>query len=882
MRSAFSARVMPERYYLRTMTENEGSRVLGDWIPESLSGRPALCDPDAILDRFLSWVGATGIEPYPAQEEALLEVMAGNHVVLSTPTGSGKSLVALALHFKALCEGRRSFYTAPVKALASEKFFALCEHFGPENVGMLTGDASINPDAPVICCTAEVLANLALRRGEGADAPYVVMDEFHYYADPERGAAWQLPLLVLEHTRFLLMSATLGNTAAIEERIAERSGIPVAHVHSEERPVPLDFSYSEKPLHETLDALLAQDLAPVYMVCFTQRDAAVQAQALTSAKVSTREERAAIAEAIGDFRFDSPYGRDVQRILRHGIGLHHAGLLPRYRLLVEQLAQRGLLKVICGTDTLGVGVNVPIRTVLFTKLAKYDGEKTALLRVRDFRQIAGRAGRRGFDTRGSVVCQAPPHVVENLRAERKAAAQPTGGRRKAVKKKPPKGFVPWNAETFQKLIHSPTETLESRFRVGHSLVIDCLQRAEQEGDPSGQHGYRLVLQLIARSHEDARSRRRLRRDAAQLFRSLRGAEILRVERGRDGGRIRVDETLQRDFSLHQTLSLYLVEAIAALDSDAPGFALDVLSFVEAILEDPRAILYQLERRQRDEVMAEMKAQRVPYEERMERLERVSWPKPNAELIHATFEIFAQRHPWVGRESIRPKGIAREMVEHFSSFDDYVRRNQLARMEGLLLRYLGQVLKTLSHSVPAAAKNEEIDEITGYLRATIAHVDSSLVQEWETLVSPPAKGAAETAGLPPAREPEILRSPRAFRARVRAECQLLVRALAMRDYEQASRCIRQGAPGSDDDTWDAAALEAALAPFYAEYEQVRFDPPARAADLTLVKERASRYWDVHQTLVDERDERLWHIEAEVDLRDGVPDEGPLLHLRQIGT
>ena len=843
-------------------------RPLRDWVPEG-----ALHDPEAILDRFLGWVDSTGLEPYPAQQEALLELVTGSHVVLSTPTGSGKSLVALGMHFKALCEGRRCFYTAPIKALASEKFFALCDELGADSVGMLTGDASINWGAPVICCTAEVLANMAVRQGARADAPYVVMDEFHYYGDPERGAAWEIPLLALPKTQFLLMSATLGNTAPIEERLAQRSGRAVAHVHSDERPVPLDYEYAETPLHETIERLLGRGEAPIYLVCFTQRTAAEQAQALTSAKVSTREERAAVVAAIGGFRFDSPYGKDLSRILRHGIGIHHAGLLPKYRLLVEQLAQQGLLKVICGTDTLGVGVNVPIRTVLFTQLSKYDGQRQAVLTARDFKQISGRAGRRGFDERGSVVCQAPEHTIENARLASKAAAAGGAKQRKLVKRKPPKHFVAWNQATFEQLRDKQAEPLVSRFAVTPSLLIGCLQRGQEEDLPAS--GYCALLELIDLCHRDERAKRRLRRDAAVMFRSLRRAEILRLERGRPA-RVSIDSELQRDFSLHHSLSLFLIEAVVALDATSETFAFDVLSLVEAILENPRAILYQQERRAKDELVARLKAERVPYEERMTELEKVSWPKPNEELVHATFDLFRERHPWVRDEDIRPKGIAREMAEHYVGFDDFVKRNQLARMEGLLLRYLSQVWNALTHTVPPAAMNEELHDLAGYLRATITAVDSSLVREWESLVAPDA----ETQALPEAyrpREPEILRDERAFRARVRAECHRLVRALARGDYEQAALGVRE-----QDDPWTPERLEHELAAFYQDCDHIVFEPRARSADKTWIKQQAPRLWDVHQVLVDDRDENLWNLECEIDLRDGVPEEGPILTLRRIAT
>jgi superfamily II RNA helicase len=828
----------------------------------------AIRDPGAILDRFLGWVGETGLEPYPAQEEALLELMADRHVVLSTPTGSGKSLVALGLHFKGRCEGKRSFYTAPVKALVSEKFFALCDVFGPENVGMLTGDVSLNWAAPIICCTAEVLANMALRQGKATDAPYAVMDEFHYYSDRERGAAWQIPLLALPNTTFLLMSATLGNTASIEEKLRELSGREVAHVHSDERPVPLDFEYQERPIHETVEKLLQADKAPVYIVNFTQRECAELGQALTSAKISSREEKRSIAEAIGDFRFDTPYGKEIRRMIGHGIGVHHAGLLPKYRLLVEQLSQRGLLKVICGTDTLGVGVNIPIRTVVFTKLCKFDGEKVRILSSRDFKQIAGRAGRKGFDDRGSVVCQAPEHVIENKRIAEKEARP--GGKKKQVKKKAPtRGFVSWNRQTFDQLVARPPETLISRFGVNHGMVVAVLQG----------NGYRWLGEVIARCHEEPKGKRRLRRQAADRFRSLRRAGIVELTREHESGRctVRVSEDLQRDFSLHESLSLYLVEALVVLDSDDLSYPLDVLSLVEAVLENPVPILRQQVAKLKTELMARLKAERVPYEERIEKLDQVEHPKPNAEFIYASFELFAERNPWTSQENIRPKSVAREMVETYSRFDSYVQLYGLQRSEGLLLRYLGQVYRTLSRSVPDAAKSDEIHDILAYLRTMIGRVDSSLFEEWERQLHPEVEaiGAPETAPLP---KLDLALTPKAFRARVRSELRELVRALSERNYEEAARWVRQ----DPDDPWDAARLAEALVPFHDEYERILFDPGARQAHRTAIRQTAPRVWEVQQVLPDPEGDDLWSVQGEIDLTGETSPDHPLVRVREITT
>jgi hypothetical protein len=840
-----------------------GRARLQDHLPPS-----ATADPDAALQRFLDWVAAQGLVLYPEQEEAILELYAGRHVVLSTPTGSGKSLVAQALHWRALCQGARSFYTAPVKALVSEKFFAWCDEFGAERVALLTGDASINRDAPIVCCTTEVLANMALREGEALAAPYVVLDEFHFYDDPERGAAWQIPLIQLPRTLFLLMSATLGNTAPIESRLSAYTGRPVAHVHSDRRPVPLDYDYRETPLHETLEDLARRGLAPIYVVNFTQRECAELAQGATSAAFADREARHRIAEAVGDFRFDTPFGKDLKRLLAHGIGVHHAGLLPKYRLLVERLAQQGLLRVVFGTDTLGVGVNVPIRTVVFNKLSKWDGRKQSLLTVREFKQIAGRAGRKGFDERGLVVGQAPEHVIANKRADARAAAR---GRR-AGRQRPPPGFVAWNASTFQHLVEDPPEALRSRFSLSHGMVLSVLKRAA--ADP-GSSPYRELIALVNRSHETDAAKARLRRQAARLFRSLRHAGVVEVADAPFGPpELRVGEALQTDFSLHQTLSLWLLEAQGALDRALPDYALTLLSLVEAIQEDPDPILREQTWKARRARMAELAAEGVDYDERRRLAEEVTYPRPEQEYIAASLALFAEKHPWVRREDARPKSIAREMLEGFIGFRDYVQQYSLSRCEGLLLRYLSQVHNTLVKSVPDAAKTEEVYDAIAFLRTGIARVDSSLIEAWELLVAP-AEAPAEAR---PPRPFDLAKNLRALRARVHQELLGCVAALSRGEYEEAAVFLHQ----DPDDPWDAQRLEAELSPFLAEYGRIELTPEARRAHWTRLAQTDARRFDVTQVLLDPRGDGLWALHGEVDLRKERDPEAPLVSLRRIGT
>lgn len=827
-------------------------------------------DADEILNRFVGYVADHGLSLYPAQEEAILELLAGKHLFLKTPTGSGKSLVATALHFKAMCEGKVSFYTCPIKALVNEKFFALCEAFGPDNVGMLTGDASINRDAPILCCTAEILANMGMRQSN-ARVDAVVMDEFHYYADKERGGAWQIPLISLPHTTFLMMSATLGDTRPIEESLQSLTGREVAVVKSSERPVPLDFEYRETPLHETIQDLVQKGKSPVYLVNFTQRAAAEQAQNLMSVDFCTKEEKELIRQELMDARFDTPYGKDFQRFLRHGIGMHHAGLLPKYRLLVERLAQKSLLKVISGTDTLGVGVNIPIRTVLFTQLFKFNGEKLATLSVRDFQQIAGRAGRKGYDTQGSVVAQAPEHVVENVKQAQKEAA----GKKKSPKKQPPeKGYVHYDANTFERLRNGTPEPLQSRFEVTHGLLLNLLQSDETEATP----GYRRLVQLIRRSHGTEHNKRQHLRTAARAFRTLREAGIAEVVKGRFGvgAALYLKGDLQRDFSLNQTLSLYLLDTLEKLDPELETHALDVLTLVESILENPDVVLYAQLNQLKGEKVNELKAQGVEYDQRMEELEKLEWPKPNRDFIYFTFNQFAAKHPWVGQENIRPKSIARDMFERYLSFHDYVREYGLQRSEGVLLRYLGDAYKTLSQTVPERFRTEEVEDILEHLRATVRQVDSSLLDEWERMKNPAAVLQARPEVVPQGPR-ELTDDPKAFAARVREELHRLLKALGERRYDDAAGLLHD-----PEGLWTPGSLEAAMEPYLQEHQRVVLTPAARRPHMTLLKPAGERFWEVQQRILDPEGHADWMLDCVVDLSERKVDERPLLTLRRIGS
>ena len=819
-------------------------------------------EADTLLEAFLDYVDELGLTLYSAQEEAVIEVFSGRHVILSTPTGSGKSLVAVAACFKALAEDRRAFYTAPIKALVSEKFFDLCHAFGPDNVGMMTGDASINRDAPLICCTAEILSNHALAQGQHADVSVAVLDEFHYYADRDRGVAWQVPLLILAKTQFLLMSATLGDATAFQRYLEDLTEVEAALVKSSVRPVPLDWEYRETPIHETVSELHRSGRAPVYLVHFAQKAACGTAQDLMSLDFLTKEQKLELRAELKRIRFDTPFGNDLKRWLPHGVGVHHAGMLPKYRLLVEKLAQRGLLKVICGTDTLGVGVNIPIRTVLFTQLCKYDGAHTRILSVRDFQQIAGRAGRKGFDDRGSVVAQAPEHVIANLNARRKLAGDAKRLRKLKAKKPPEWGYAHWDGKTFTRLRTSEPEALVSRFVVTHQMILSVLGR-EDDG------GCRALRDLIYASHEPVARQRRHKRKAFALFRSLVQAGIVRIT----DGQVVIDADLQEDFSLHHALSLYAVEAIAALDPEEPDYALVVLSILEAILETPGIII----RRQIDvlkgRLVAELKAAGVPYDERMTALEKVEPPQPEAELLSATFEVFAAHHPWVAGADVMPKSIARALYENGTRFRDYVKEYGLQLYEGVLLRYLSGAYRVLVQNVPERAKTTELADLIDWLGTEVRSVDASLLEEWDRMRDPEAALAPPRVDTLPEAPEDVTTNVHAFTVLVRSAVWRVLQALARHDSARAAELL---GVAENRVASEAERLDAVFAPHWEEHGTWRTDPVARNPRHLMVR-RSEDAWEVIQGVLDEDGEVAFALEFQLDLAASRQAAEPVLAL-----
>ncbi|MCG7308569.1 RNA helicase [Brachybacterium sp. ACRRE] len=835
---------------------------------------PAPADQEQIVDGFIASQEASGRSLYPHQEEALLAIAAGDHVIAATPTGSGKTTIAYAAVFAAMARGEKAYYTAPIKALVSEKFFDLVAMFGAENVGMMTGDSSVNHDAPIIVCTAEILANHALRDGPTSDMRVAVMDEFHYYGDSQRGWAWQVPLIELPACQFVLMSATLGDVSFFVEDLEARTAREVTVVDDAPRPVPLDFRWSLDALPDTIQTVLEDRDAPVYIVNFTQKDALDQATALMGTKILSTDEKERIRELIGDFRFSKGFGQTLSKLVRQGIGVHHAGMLPKYRRLVERLAQSGLLKIICGTDTLGVGINVPIRTVLLTGLAKFDGKRMRLLNAREFHQIAGRAGRAGYDTVGHVVVQAPEWAVEfakeqaRVKAREEAGKAPNSAKKRKKEPKPriPDGAINWTEQNMTKLIESPPETLRPHLQITPSMELALIARPGS-AVASARH-------LIMESHQTSNQKLRLVKQAADIFRGLREAEIIETLEKDDhlGRRIALVEDLQLDFTMTQPLAPFAIAVIDSLDEDSESLTMDTVSIIEAILEDPMQILLAQQNAARGELLAELKADGVEYTERMALLDEVTWPKPLEEDLEAALEIYRKNRPWVREGDLSPKSIVREMYETGQTFSEFVQRYGLQRSEGIVLRYLSDAFRALSRTIPQDLRTDELEDVIEWLGVLVRGIDSSLLDEWEALTHPEDEADAASEVRPT--------SPRGLSAQTKVLRQMVRAALWQRvehfAFEREERLGElDGASG-----WDRRAWANALDEYYDTYDHVGIDAPARSPQLLQIREESKR-WTIRQVIDDPDGNHDWGIEAELDLEATDEAGEPVLAITHVG-
>ena len=862
------------------------SHPLFDLLPFTPDHKLIPIDPEDALMRYSSWVQSQGITLWPHQEEALLDLASNEHVILGTPTGSGKSLVAVGMCYFACTQNKTIYYTAPIKALVSEKFFYLVKLFGKDLVGMITGDCVINSEAPIICCTAEILAQDALRWETDSDIKLVCMDEFHYFGDKDRGWAWQVPLLVLKDTQFLLMSATLGDTTALAQKLKSLTQRDVSTITNAPRPVPLSYSYSTLSLEASVELIMQQRGVPVYIVCFAQSEAQKSAAALASFGISNKEEREEIKKELAGFNFSTAYGKELKRLLLCGVGVHHAGMLPRYRLLVERLAQKGLLPVICGTDTLGVGINVPIHTVVLRALAKYDGRRMRILNSREFHQITGRAGRSGFDTEGVVVSLATPYEIERLRARAKAANDPKKLKRIKVPK-PPEGYVGWSEHTFQKLIESEPEALTPRLKITHAMVLAEVMH--------GGAAYARLHALIKNSFQTAEEQEKLIHACQEIFATLMDAGVIVREEATGAAAQPGDDTagdqpaagttsdtaattagdtnatvaadtwenasyalakdIPSDFALDQMLAPFVIAACELIDRESPNYALDIVSLVEASLENPPQIMKALVKEAKNKALPEMKMEGIDYEERMERLENVSYEKPLKELIDAAYTRYCAEVPWAKDFQLYPKSIVRAMLESANDFKGYVQKISISRSEGTLLRYLSDAWRVLAKTIPQEFINDDLERIISWLHMLIRTTDSSLLDEWEM-----DSLTAKTPQTPRVGPAQIVEDPHGLEIMIHNA--LFKRVLLASKNDSAALGKLDEPFGFYERKWRSVLDE-----FFEAHESLYINQDARSKRYFSVdtrEEKTQHRWHAHISFLDAESDIDFGISADVDL------------------
>ena len=659
----------------------------------------------------------------------------------------------------------------------------------------------------------------------------------------------------------------------------ERTGRIVDCVTDAPRPVPLAYEYVDTALEGTVELALRRDEAPLYIVHFSQDAALATAQSLANFGIATKEQREAVKEAAKGTRFTTAFGKILKRLISNGVGVHHAGMLPRYRLLVERLAQQGLLPVICGTDTLGVGINVPIHTVVLTALTKFDGYKMRRLRAREFHQIAGRAGRAGFDTEGMVIAEAPEYEIENAKLIAKAGDDPKK-LRKLKKKKPPEGFVTWNKQTFERLCEAVPETLKPRLRITNSMVLSMVERG---GDARAR-----VSELIEASLQTPEEKLKLEARASEIFATLIDTGVVVREEvpgdadapsdtdapggagtssGADAStdaapRVEYSLTvdLPEDFALDQPLSPFLLAALELLDPESETYTFDLISMVEATLEDPKQVLRAQERQARDAAMAAMKADGVEYEERLERLQDITYPKPLEDLLDAAFAQYCTKVPWAADYELSPKSVLRDMLESAADFKGYIQKLGIARSEGILLRYLAEAFRSLDRTVPLEKRNDQLNDIISWLGFVVRSVDSSLVDEWAAAGEDSAFDAA-----PPSGADVVVADRRGMT--------LLVRNALFRRVSLAAR-ERADELGELDEAWGMGELRwrRALEAFFEAHEELLVDGDARSTAFFTIDEsdelkpaaEGGHVWHVHQIFHDSDGDHDFGIMADVDL------------------
>ena len=483
-------------------------------------------------------------DPYPVQEEALLGYFTGQQgVLVCAPTGTGKTLIAEAAVYEALRTGRQMYYTTPLIALTDQKLDELQQSairwgFSETDIGLITGNRRINPDAPVLVVVAEILLNRLLNPDsfDFSGVSSVVMDEFHSFNDPERGIVWELTLgLLPASVRTLLLSATVGNALEFTSWLRKAHQRNLQLVVGTERKVPLQYEWVGDELLPDFSEKIAEGdevsrRTPSLMFCFSRAQCWTTAELLRGKKVIDKQRQGELANYLNEMDFSSGVGPKLKQLLMRGVGVHHAGVLPRYRKMVESLFQKKLLAYCVCTETLAAGINLPARSVILPSLLKGPKGKKKLVEISSAQQIFGRAGRPQYDDRGYVFALAHEDDVKIERWREKYDSIPEDTKdpgllraKKQLKKKMPKRRSEeayWSEQQFLQLQQADSANLASRGRLPWRLLAYLLGK-DSSVEP--------IRQMVNRRLLDGKGIEEAQRDLNRMLITLWSAGYVELD-----------------------------------------------------------------------------------------------------------------------------------------------------------------------------------------------------------------------------------------------------------------------------------------------------------------------------------------------------------------
>jgi len=699
-------------------------------------------DAELELSFYEKFLLGPGIEPYPVQELAIGHIFAGRSVLVTVPTGTGKTLMAKAALHLAVGRGQRAIYTTPLRALTEEKFRELSSDFGEANVGFATGDYKVNREAPIQVEVAEILWNRIVADKHVCPAEIVVMDEGHYFNDPERGYVWEQSIIGLDpRTQLVVLSATVGHPERFCQWVEVTRRVPMELVDSRERKVPLVHEYREDMLIDTVRELAHTGDVPAIVFVFGREQCFEVARLLKSCRrFTTDEEKAKIDELCNEALLPAGCAKELRPLLGHGIGIHHAGILPRYKQLVEQLALERLIKFVVSTETIAAGINLPARTVVFPSLRKFIKQQPRMMTAAEYHQMAGRAGRPQFDDRGLAITLAPEQVVSDLKKELKhtkdveRAKKTVYGRARNDAQR--RGDVIWTPELHQELVKGEPAELRSKTKISAEqvLAIGLPDLAEKtlpgtdvearmaEAEASLPPSMRLdIVTVIDNLLLGPKDRSELQKILAQLVANMRAIGVL-DEHGKQ-----IAGDMIRNLQGMDGLFIYYVLFNHQLEY------VELRELVEYLL-DHDIIQRMIDRKGEDEKREWMRTWL-----RDQRLENphVTWddaeaqwekehPRPltKIELIHQEFASKVPHPELHGGK--RAKNVWAQLEDGGFSFLEFVEKHHLDHEEGNLFTYLVRVMN-FAAKLYEASQLTEFEDMADRVKKLLARIDLRLIE-----------------------------------------------------------------------------------------------------------------------------------------------------------